>query len=365
MRIDRKPCLQYTHGMKLLLGDALAQIDPAVLPAGSQATQIAWINQVLAHFYLAGKWAGTTVRWKGQNTGASFAIYYDSSNNAVVTLPRGMLSLLAAAYGQTNVPPTAQLRFSNSTIRGPWFEFINGGFGGYGVGDQTWGNGVQDIGDGWTTFQDLTEPSYLRVVTSEAEASGATMLFRGTDGNGNQIYSGSGAGTINGVTLNISTALQTQTTQIFGAAPTLIQKPITYGPVSLYSVGVASGTVTQIGLYDPGDTSPGFRRYRLGGATINPGQTVIPYTTLHAMVKRRNVPMVSLSDEVIPGNIPAIELGLQGRRYDLQSDTKTADEYWGEAIALLNAELSEYNGAAVPRINFQRGTNLAGIPYVH
>lgn len=349
--------------MKLLLGDALNQIDPAVLPAGSQATQIAWLNQVLAHFFLTGKWAGTTVRWKGQNTGASFAIYYDQNNQAIVTLPRGMLALLAAAYGQTVAPPSHQLRFSNSMIRGGWFEFTNGA--NYGVGDQSWGNGLQDIGDGWTTFQDVTEPSYLRVVTSEAEAGGATVLFRGTDANGNVIYSGSGAGTINGVTLDISTGLTTQTTQVFGAAPTLIQKPVTYGPIQLFSVGVASGKVTQIGSYDPGETSPGYRRYKLGGAFINQGQTVIPYTTLHAMVKRRNVPMVSLADEVIPGNIPAIELGLQGRRYDLQSDTKTADEYWGEAIALLNAELSEYNGAAVPRLNFQKGTNLAGIPYVH
>lgn len=349
---------------KLLLGDALNQIDPAALPAGGQATQIAWLNIVLNHFFLQGKWKGTTVRWKGANTGANIAIFYDSSNQAYVTLPRGMAALLAAAYGQTNVPPNFQFRFSNSVVNGGWYQFLNGGVNGYGVGDQVWGNGVMDAGDGWTTFRDLSEPSYLRVVTLEAEANGATMLFRGTDANGNDIYSGSGAGTINGVTLNISTALQTQTTQVFGA-PSLIQKPVTYGPITLYSVGVASGTVTQIGQYDPGDTSPGFRRYRLGGATLNQGQTVIPYTTLHAMVKRRSVPLVSLADEVIPGNIPAITKGLMGYRYDLQNDTAVADECWGEALALLNGELSEYNGAATPRINFQKGSNWAAIPYVH
>lgn len=350
---------------KLLLGAALAQIDPAVLPAGSQATQIAWLNQTLSHFFLLGKWAGTTVKWKGQNTGANIAIFYDASQQAYVTLPRGMAALLGAAYGQTNVSPNFQFRFSNSVVNGGWYQFLNGGVNGYGVGDQVWGNGVMDAGDGWTTFRDIIEPSYLRVVTSEAEAMGATMLFRGVDANGNDIYSGSGAGTINGVTLDISTGLQTQTTQVFGAAPTLVQKPVTFAPINLFAISVATGVATQLATYDPGDTSPGFRRYRLGNATLNQGQTVTPYTTLHAMVKRRNVPMVSLADEVIPGNIPAIELGLMGRRYDLQADTKTADEYWGEALALLNAELSEYNGAAVPRINFQKGTNWAAIPYVH
>lgn len=351
--------------MKLLLGDALNQLDPAALPADNSAgktTQIAWINQVIAHFYLTGKWAGTTVRWKGTSAGVSFAIYYDANQQAFITLPRGLLSLLASAYGATSpgLAPSANVRFSNMQINGPWHEFANGGWG---VGDQTWGRGMQDAGDGWTTFRDLTEPSYLRVVTSEAEASGTTMLFRGLDQNSNEIYTGSGTNTIQGVNLDISTGLVTQTTQIFSASPTLVRKPITYAPVNLYSVGVASGTVTLIATYDPGDTSPGFRRYKLGGMISTQNQP-IPFTTLHAMVKRRPLLLVSLADEVIPGNIPAIELGLMGRRYDLQSDTKTADEYWGEAIALLNAELGEFNGAAVPRVIFQRGSNLAGMPWI-
>lgn len=349
---------------KLLLGDALNQIDPAALPAGTQQTQIAWINAVCSHFYLTGKWAGTTVRWKGtSNVGVSFSIYYDANQQAFITLPRGILSLLSSAYGVTSpgLPPSANVRFSTMQINGPWHEFGNGGWG---VGDQVWGRGMQDAGDGWTTFRDLTEPSYLRVVTSEAEAGGATMLFRGLDQNSNEIYSGTGTNTIQGVNLDISTGLVTQTTQIFGASPTLVKKPVTYAPVNLYSVGVASGTVILIAVYDPGDTSPGFRRYKLGGMTSTQNQP-IPFTTLHAMVKRRFVPAVSLSDELIPGNIPAIEQGLMGRRYDLQSDTKTADEYWGEAIALLNAELGEFNGAAVPRVIYQLGSNLAGMPLIN
>jgi len=347
---------------KLLLGDCLSQMDPNFLPAGGQSIQISWLNAVCAQFFIVGKWRGTTQKWRGQNTGASIAIFYNEDNQAYVTLPRTMAALLGAGYGQTTVPPNHQFRFSNSEIRGGWYEFANGG---YGVGDQAWGQGVQDAGDGWTTFRDLTEPSYLRVVTSEPEAAGTKMLFRGVDANGNVIYSGSGASTINGVTLDISTGITTQTTQVFGESPTLIQKDITYAPVSLFSVGVVSGVVTQIANYAPGEVSPGYRRYKLGGAFINQGQTVIPYTTLHAMVKRQNVTLVSLADEVIPGNVPAIELGFQGRRYDTQSDIKTADEFWDRSVMLLNAELSEYNGAAVPRLNFQKGTNLAGVPYVH
>lgn len=306
----------------------------------------------------------TVIRWKGTTAGVSFAIYYDENYQPYITLPRNVLSLLASAYGASTPgqPPAYNVRFSNMPIQGPWHEFANGG---YGVGDQVWGRGMLDWGDGWTTFQEFpnAEPSYLRVVRATTETSPCNVLFRGVDQNDNEIYSGTGASMIQGITLDVSTALQTQTTQVFGRAPSLVQKPVTNGPLQLYSVGINSGTVTLIAIYDPGDKSPGFRRYKLGGLNIGPNQPV-PFTTLHAMVKRRFVPAVSLSDEVIPGNTVAIEKGLQGRRYDLQGDWKDANEYWADAFAILNAEVSEFRGAAVPRIMFQRGSNLAGMPWI-
>lgn len=350
--------------MKTLLRDALSQLAPECLPAGSQSLQIQWINAVAATFYIEGKFAGTTAKWRGRSTGAAFSIFYDpNTGQPYVTLPRNMLSLLAAAYGTTNGEPAYNARFSTSPVNGPWFQFMNGSFG---VGEQIQGRGVQDAGDGWTTFRDVTEPSYLRVVPSEQETAGATILLRGLDQNFNEIYSGSGSGTIQGVTLALDggAGSSPQTTQVFGLAPSLIQKPATFGPVSLYSVSVATGVATLVGVYDPGDTAPGFRRYKLGGISITPGQTPL-YTTLHAMVKRRFVPAVSMADEIIPGNLQALELGLLARQCDLQKEPETAEKYWIDAIQLLNSELAEFNGSAVPRLNFQRGTNLAQMPYIH
>jgi len=350
--------------MKTLLGDALNQLAPECLPAGSQSLKTQWINSVAATFYIEGKFSGTVAKWKGRSTGAAFSIFYNPiTGQPYITLPRNVLALLATAYGVTNGEPTYNTRFSTAQVNGPWFEFMN--FGG-GVGDQVWNSGLQDAGDGWTTFRDVTEPSYLRVVPSEQEASGAKILLRGVDQNFNEIYSGSGASTVQGVSLALDggAGSMPQTTQQFGAAPSLIKKDITYGPVSLYSVSVATGISTLVGVYDPGESAPGFRRYKLGGIAIAPSQTP-QYTTLHAMVKRRFVSAVSLADEIIPGNLQAIELGLQGRRFDLQSAPEKAEPFWADAMQLLNSELAEFNGAAVPRINFQRGTNLAGIPFVH
>lgn len=350
--------------MKLLLGDLLTKLDPAVLPAYGPL-QIPWINRTLEVFFAEGKWARTTTKWKGLSTGVSFQINFDCNEQPYFTLPRGLLSLVAGAYGQQRNQTLGdyKVRFSASPINGFWHQFGNG-MGG--VGDESAGRGIQDLGDGFTCFQDILEPSYLRVITETAETNSTNVLFRGIDQNGNEIFSGSGSATTIGTTLNVGASTTTQTTQIFGAAPHIVQKPVTFGPLNLYAVSVATGVATLISIFAPSDTSPGFRRYALGGLFNRGGDpTQFPYTTVHAIAKRRFVESVVNSDEVIPGMVSAIESGLQGRRYDLQGDTKAADGYWEEAIHRLNSELSEYNGAAVPKIIFERGTNLAGATFIN
>lgn len=344
--------------MKLLLADCLASLAPEALPA-DPTKQIPWLNRVLETFFV-NKWARTTMRWKGLNTAASFGISFGADGQGFFTLPRGVLSLLAGAYGSSGTKLPPQLRFSPSPINGPWFQFGNS----LGVGDLVYGHGLMDAGDGYTTFADILEPSYLRVTTEQAEQSGSMMLFRGLDQNGDEIYTGTGVNTIQGVQLNISTGITTQTTQVFSAAPTLVKKPVTYGPVSIYAVSVATGVPTLIAIYDPGDTSPGFRRYKLGGVNINSTKNT-PYVTVHAMVKRRFVPVTAPADEVIPSIVAAIELGFMAYRYDTQSDETTATEYWGHAFQILNSELNEFNGAAVPRIIQEAGLGLASIPWIN
>lgn len=335
---------------RLLLADALSQIAPETLPADS-TKQLPWINAVTSRFFTVGKWAGTTVRWRGADTSVNFAIYNDAVGGRYFTLPRNLLCVLGGAHG--NASGSLRARFSTDRIRGPWFEFVGDGWG---VGDATAGSGLQDAGDGFTCFRDLPDTSYLRVKTDQNETDGIKMLFRGLDENGQPIYSGTLAATIDGVELDIGGALTTTTTQKFSAIPTLIRKPITFGIVRLYAVSAATAVETLIGLFDPGDTAPSFRRYRISGQSDS--------TTVHAMCKRRHVPAVADADEIIPANLGAIELGLQGRRFDLANDPKAAAGYWTDAFALLNAELGESHGGATPRVQFERGTGLACIPRI-
>lgn len=343
---------------KTLVSDVLAGLDAAVTPADSTQT-IPWLNRVLEKMIAGGQWGNTTVKWKGVETAASFNVQQDANGFRFFTLPRTLLSVLGGGHGVTGGTDNFLCRFDCHPIRGPWFEF---GTGRRGIGDYAAGSGIQDAGDGWTTFADILTPSYLRVVTATAELAGTTMLFQGLDQNQNEIFTGTGINMYRGVKLNISTGLTTQTTQQFSAAPTVVQKPVTYGPVNLYAVSVATGVATLIAIYDPGETAPGYRRYRLAGAWRGPfpvGST--NSTTVHVMAKRRFVPVVTGSDEVIPGNITALEYGFQARRYDLQNDPKTAASYWQQTFALLNADLGEHNGGAAPTLIFQRDSGLANI----
>lgn len=335
---------------RLLLADALATIAPEVLPADA-SKQVPWVNAVCARFFAVGKWAGTTTRWRGSDTAVNFAVYNDQFGGRFFTLPRGLLCILAGAHG--NSAGSLQARFTSDRIRGPWFEFSTNGWA---VGDAVAGSGLQDAGDGFTCFRDLPDTSYLRVKTDQNETDGIKMQFRGLDENQQPIYSGTGAAVIEGVELDIGAASTTTTSQKFSAIPSLIKKPVTFGPIRLYAVSVADATETLIGIYDPGETAPCFRRYRMFGQSTA--------TTVHAMAKRRHVPAVADADEIIPSNLGAIELGLQGRRYDLANDPATAARYWMEAFDLLNSELGESRGGAAPRLQFDRAFGLGSIPRI-
>lgn len=334
--------------MKLLLADALATLAPEVLPADTNF-QIPWLSAVCARFFTVGKWAGTEIRWRGADTLVNFAVFNDPWGGRYFTLPRNIANILGASHGDAG--NSLQARFSVDRIRGTWFEFQAGGWG---AGDAMAGSGMQDAGDGFTCFRDITEASYLRVKTEVAELAGATVRFRGLDQNQQAIYTGAAGARYEGVDLDISTGLTTTTTQQFSAIPTTIKKPTTYGIIRLYAVSVATAAETLIGIYDPGDKAPSFRRYRIS-STQNA-------TVVQAMCKRRFIPALADADEVIPGNIGAIELGLQGRRYDLASEPATATKFWVDAFALLNAELGEDIGGATPILQFERGRSLGRIP---
>lgn len=334
---------------KLLLSDALSQIDPAFLPESSKQTK--WINSVCAKMFAVGKWKGTTMKWRGIDTAVNFAIFNDIWGGRYMTLPRNLLSILAAGGG--NTAGSLQARFSTQPIRGPWHEFGNAGWG---IGDAVAGSGFQDAGDGFTCFRDLPGVSFLRVKTEVAEAIDAEMLFRGLDENEEEIYTGVGSSSYEGVKLVIGAGLTTTTSQKFSIIPTLIKKPVTYGPVRLYAVDVDSGNETLIGLYDPGDTAPGFRRYRISCQSDS--------TTVHAMCKRRHIPAVALADEVIPGNVAALESGLQGRRFETSNDHDAAQQYWTDAFAILNSEIAEDNGGATPTW-LQSGPSIGRIANIH
>ena len=66
--------------------------------------------------------------------------------------------------------------------------------------------------------------------------------------------------------------------------------------------------------------------------------------TIVARCKLQHVDCVVDNDEVLPGNINAIELALQALTFRRNADTVKSTEYLNEAIQSLNAELTEQTG---------------------
>ncbi len=157
---------------------------------------------------------------------------------------------------------------------------------------------------------------------------------------GRPVYTGSGSGTVEGENLTIAGATTLTTSSLFDEIPYSLVKPVTYGVVSMYSWdGV---TETLLARYNPRETVPQWRRYRVPGCTDwteeEPGQ-------LLTVCKREWMPVANDNDPIFPGNIGANRFGMQALLKEDAEDFARAEEMWNKAFQLLANEAQDDTGA--------------------
>jgi len=86
-------------------------------------------------------------------------------------------------------------------------------------------------------------------------------------------------------------------------------------------------------LIDQGD-----RTYKIMGAS--------GVVSVHLVCKRRFADLTADGDTVLPDNVGAIKLGLMGLAYEDANDLDRSVSYFGQALALLDNEVEEAQGAA-------------------
>lgn len=278
--------------------------------------------------------------WRSTKDAVVFSVHIRDDKTAFITLPRQYNTVLAAVvfWNRDANDQTRRCGFP-MTIRDEWYSFLGSGVGYQNNALYQWGNGFIPETDRFTTFKDWIVPVKLRFKFAATEANGGIINVRGVSG-GQPIYTGAGASTIEGENLTIAGATTLTTTSNFDLPPYSLVKPLTYGVVSMYTWD--GTTETLVARYNPSETSPQWRRYRVPACSqwteASPGQFL-------AICKREWVIISNANDPVIPGNVGALRFALEALLKEDAQDFPRAEEWWGKAQQLLANEVEDDTGA--------------------
>ena len=265
------------------------------------------INRVLERFHAEGKWTGLVQQ-------ATVTAYEDINDNKFITLPRHLETCLRGG----------KAGYKTSAVQSEWYQYLPQGRG-IRRTDQAYYGPLQDIGEGFVTFRDLTTPSQLTLSSSETECAGSYIWIRGKDNNGDKIFSTVDGERVEGIRLDLGDGTQT-TSQTFKEIYSVEKTPTT-GVISL------SAGATTLAKYEAGERAISYRRYIVDKN----------WDAVQGIFKRRHVWAISDNDPLYPDSLEAIKLGLMAINAEEKADIERGQYYMDRAILLLNAELKEYN----------------------
>lgn len=281
------------------------------------------LNEVIERLTYSGKWKG-----------AVMYLNLPVSDTGFVTLPREYLGVLSLRYRK--IPRMVFTQFLPYMEAGPGEVDEAREFPGV----------LIDLGDGYATQSDIATAGTLRVIIGGAGDAAKTIRLFGEDEDGNPIFDSSGIPGVALTTVNPAADTTVVFSRVTGIqAPTNMTLPWTLSVVN-------SGTPTQIGSYQPGESRPSYRRYQTG-VTREPIQT---------LCQRRPIRVVNATDWVIPGNLSALRYGLQMMAFEFAGQQEQAEASFQGAIRFLNNESRISRAGATPPLNmvteFSYGVNV-------
>jgi hypothetical protein len=240
-------------------------------------------------------------------------------------------------------------RHSDGTnVQNNWYSILHRGFSHHhGCHEQ---GVLQDIGFG-VTYRDITgcPGSLIYAFAFKPEDWGKKLTIYGRDFQGQPLMEKVNGAWQQGLTLTLGNTIQGQ----FVSTPFAILNPIqsvvkdiTAGNVMLYEYDPVSQTMRDIALFEPGETTPRYRKSKLGAhcffnnvSNQNGSNGENRCNVIQALVKLAFVPVIADNDFLMIDNLEAIALAVQSLRYARAGDVPNKDAYLAEAIRELNAEL--------------------------
>lgn len=258
--------------------------------------------------------------WKNCAAGVDF-----NTTDGYLTLPRQYESIIG--FDDHDRPRLVTSRMVEFMTSGPgFFHRINN-------------RNLGRVIDQWEvpTMEVQTAIGNIRLAANDAADYGKVVRVYGNDENGNAIYTDG----FEGVDLTLGAAPVTTSQEMW---LTDVDKPLTERNVDI-SV-VVSGTPTVLSHYEPTETNPLYRRYKVGVITRRDGDDQPAVRTL---CKRRFIQLVSETDLIYPSNIRALRFGLMAVKLEQQGsyDVAKSQTYWQQAYQALDDELGQQRGGIV------------------
>jgi hypothetical protein len=307
---------------RLTLAEARAQLYDVVTPDdANDSAFLRALNRVCEAFMSSGKWKGT----KG-------VVTFASSSDGYIVLPRQYEAALGWQHDDRPRP-----------IYNAFNEYLVGGIGNY---DATLSdfNMMLDTAEEVPTLTAISTAGTIRLTRANSGDSAKTVRLYGKDADGNTVFDSSGD---EGLTVTLSSATN-DTAQVFSVI-TQVVKQVTTGRVTIGVV--VDGTHTPLSVYDPTETVPLYRRYKIG----------VTDKAVRVLCKRRFVPLVDETDLVYPGNLLALRCGLIGDKWITQNDFDRAAASYGRAYQYLDNELKEARGGIRLKANIDPGPRVPNL----
>ncbi len=297
----------------MILAQARQLLHQSVSPDGPDSSLVvSRLNELCERFFISGKWKGTLAEVDLEVIDNHF------------TLPWKLEAVLGITLrGVPRIP------------FGRWYNFNPSGPGQLTPDAYSGPDVVVDTGDHHPFFRNPPYETFtLKVSVDNLDdtQSNSFLLVKGYDSAGKRLFAPDGS---EGHLIQLDSAVVSTLTS-FSRIESVV-KPITQGGVEVTAVD-ATGAETLVAQYQPSETDPRYRKYRVETASTDT-------TVVRALCKRKFVPLVGEHDEVIPGNMGALKLGLLSLKYEDTNDLERAMEYFMRAISLLNSELKEHRGA--------------------
>lgn len=255
-------------------------------------------------------------QWKGLLMEINF-----SSSTGYITTPRRVESVLASRIC-CNVQP----------IYGRYHEFSSSGPN-YFTNLEWCIRGLIDQGQ-WPTEVYQASALPIRLTIADADDAGETVRLYGLDTNGDVIFDSEGR---EGV--EYTTVFPSVTT-----SESILLTNVVKGEFeSTLTISTVDGaTVTALSTYEPTETNPLYRRYKVGTHEArDDGEPVI-----RTLCKRRHIPLVHETDPVFPSNIRALRFAMNACKLEADGayEVGMSDGYWASCFEELNNSLKQFRG---------------------